>query len=84
MSEVTHEEWLLSDFAKEQIRQYGHQTLNTLLKELTDLRQEVSANNDQIYMAGEWYCPKCSFRLHKRTLNPSTLAVGINNGELSI
>ena len=30
------------------------------------------------YAPGEWFCPKCSFRLHKRVLSASTGDVGID------
>lgn len=33
---------------------------------------------DLIYAPGDWVCPKCSFRLHKRFLSASDMSVGVD------
>jgi hypothetical protein len=34
--------------------------------------------DDLIYVPGDWFCPKCSFRLHKRFLSVVDLSVGVD------
>lgn len=39
---------------------------------------EPVSTEDLVYVPGDWFCPKCSFRLHKRFLRASDGAVGID------
>ena len=40
------------------------------------------SEEEMVYVAGDWVCPKCSFRLHKRILRASDGAVGVDLSEV--
>lgn len=42
---------------------------------------DITANEDLVYAPGEWFCAKCGFRGHQRTLYAQTGAVGVNRRE---
>jgi hypothetical protein len=41
---------------------------------------EDLATDDLIYVPGDWVCPQCSFRLHKRLLSATDGAVAVDTG----
>lgn len=43
----------------------------------------MEADSSLVYVPGDWYCPMCGFRVHKRILNPVNLAIGIDTSEVA-
>lgn len=41
-------------------------------------RATAAYGEELIYVPGDWVCPKCSFRLHKRFLSSLDMFVGVN------